>query len=242
MTNLFKLINPIAQFKDAYRIDGKLDTLSCNNLEDHSKPDIIQNVAIFGSAEAREDEELFQDALEVSKALAELGYTVIDGGGPGVMKAATVGAKSAGGRVIGVTLYPKDMDHFEGRDPKNEIDEEIITTTYVERTVKLLEKGQIYVIFNGGTGTISEFGMAWGLARLYFGHHKPLILYGNFWREVIDTFKKNMRLRPEELKVYKIANSPHEVLKAIKDFLQEIEAGLHEHLRISTNVAYPRKS
>jgi len=51
---------------------------------------------------------------------------------------------------------------------------------YVERTLKLLELGEIYVIFNGGTGTISEFGMAWGLARLYFGNHKPMVLFGQF--------------------------------------------------------------
>jgi hypothetical protein len=64
--------------------------------------------------------------------------------------------------------------------------------------------------------------MAWGLARLYFGHHKPLILYGDFWQEIIDAFKKNMLLRPEELKVFKIVNSPKQVLEAIEQFKQEL--------------------
>ena len=134
------------------------------------------------------------------------------------MRAVSEGAKAAGGTVIGVTFYPKDISNFEGRDPNNPIDEEVVMKNYLERTLKLLELGDIYVFFAGGTGTISEFGMAWGLARLYYGHHKPLILYGKFWNEIIKAFIDNMRIRPEDLKVYKIVNSPEEVLDAIKEF------------------------
>ncbi|TSC64056.1 MAG: Uncharacterized protein G01um101493_250, partial [Microgenomates group bacterium Gr01-1014_93] len=129
--------------------------------------------------------------------------------------------------------YPKDINIFEGRDPKNKFDKEIKTSSYVERTLTLMREGQVYIIFNGGTGTISEFGMAWGLARLYFGHHKPLILYGKFWKKIMKIFKENMLLRPEEQKVYKIVNSPEEVLEAINKFEEELEKGEHEHLKAS---------
>jgi len=81
-----------------------------------------------------------------------------------------------------------------------------------------LELGQAFVIFNGGTGTISEFGMAWGLARLHFGHHKPLILYGNFWQEIIFAFTKGMYIRPEERQVFQIVNDPLQVIDVIKKF------------------------
>jgi uncharacterized protein (TIGR00730 family) len=199
------------------------------------KAKYIQNVAIFGYADTSNKDDLFQDVFEVSKELAEAGYTVVDGGGPGVMLAASLGAKEGGGKVIGVTLYPKDMKNFEGKDPKNLLDQEIKTDTYIERTLTLMKTGQIYVIFKGGTGTISEFGMAWGLARLYFGHHKPLILYGNFWKEIIAAFKKNMLMRDEEMKVFKIVDSPEEVLEAITEFEKEIEKGEHgEHLKASS--------
>ena len=97
-----------------------------------------------------------------------------------------------------------------------------------------MERGQVYVIFNGGTGTISEFGMAWGLARLYFGHHKPLILYGDFWMDIIAAFKKNMKIRPEEMRVFKYANTPHGVLQAICEFGTEIKMGIHPHIRVVT--------
>ena len=182
----------------------------------------IQQVAVFGYSDAPENDELYKSVVSVSKKLAEAGYTVVDGGGPGVMRAATIGAKSAGGKVIAVTLNPKDLTHFEGRDSGNLFDKEIKTSNYVERTLTLLHEGQCYIIFNGGTGTISEFGMAWGMARLYFGHHKPLILYGDFWKNIIETFKENMKIRPEELKVFKIVSTPDEVLSAIKEFELEM--------------------
>jgi predicted Rossmann-fold nucleotide-binding protein len=134
------------------------------------------------------------------------------------MRAVSEGAKAAGGVTIGVTFYPKDITNFEGRDPNNPIDQEVVTRNYLERTLKLLELGDVYVIFKGGTGTISEFGMAWGLARLYYGHHKPLILFGKAWEEIIKAFINNMRIRPEDLKVYRIVTTPQEALEAIHEF------------------------
>lgn len=189
----------------------------------------VQNIAIFGYADTVENDALFQEVRAVAKILAQVGYTVVDGGGPGVMRAATIGAKEGGGKVIGVTLYSEEIPNFEGRDPKNLFDEEIKTSNYVERTLALMKTGQIYVVFNGGTGTISEFGMAWGLAKLHFGHHKPLILYGKFWENIIQSFKDNMLIRPDELKVYKIVDSPEAVLDAINEFENELKDGNHDH-------------
>lgn len=196
---------------------------------------VIKQVAIFGGAHVTPDSEVYQDAKEVCKKLAEDGYMVVDGGGPGVMKAATLGAKSGGGRAIGVTFYPSDMPAFEGRDKTNPIDEEIKTENYLERTLTLMGEGQVFVVFRGGSGTISEFGMAWGLAKLYFGHHKPLILYGNFWKKIMAALEENMIMQPEELKVYKIVDSPSEVIQAIKDFEYELNRGEHPGVKASIN-------
>lgn len=238
MANFFNILNPFKSGNGQLQQgEGpiQIGNFLCKVPQDHIKPQAIERVASFGFADAKEGESLYQDAFEVAKALAQTGYTVVDGGGPGVMRAASLGAKAGGGKVVGVTFYPQDMQNFEGRDPLNIIDQEIKTNTYIERTLTLMKEGQVYVVFNGGTGTISEFGMAWGLARLYFGHHKPLILYGEFWTKIIETFKHNMRLRPEELQVFKFANSPHEVLMAITSFEREIQAGLHKHIKLTNN-------
>lgn len=189
----------------------------------------IKQISYFGFADAKEGDPLYQEAYLVSKYLAERGLVAINGGGPGVMRAVSIGAKDAKGTAIGVTFYPKDITNFEGRDPENPIDMEIKTANYLERTLKLLELGDAYVIFRGGTGTISEFGMAWGLARLYFNHHKPLILYGEFWNEIIKSFEDNMRIRPEELRVYRVANSPEEAYKAVVLFEELLKSQDHAH-------------
>lgn len=177
---------------------------------------MIKNVTFFGSSEVKPGSLDYDAAYQTGKLLAQNGYLVINGGGPGVMKACTEGAKAGEGKSIGVSFNPKDMTHFEGRDPNNKVDQEILVDNYVLRTLKLLEMGDAYVVFNGGTGTVSEFGMAWGLAKLYFGHHKPLILYGTFWHEIMESFGKNMLIRPEEVRVYRIVTTPQEVLTEIQ--------------------------
>ena len=93
-----------------------------------------------------------------------------------------------------------------------------------------MEMGDCYLIFQGGTGTISEFGMAWGLARLYFGHHKPLVLYGKEWHTLLACLSQTMLLRVEEKEVYRVANSPEGALAAIQKFEQALVSGSHKHL------------
>lgn len=177
----------------------------------------ITNIALLGYAESQPEDQEYKDAVETARLLAKEGYTIIDGGGPGIMRAATEGAHLGGGKAIGITYYPESKEiNFEGRDPQNKFDEEIIASTYVERTLRIMSIADVYLIFNGGTGTISEFGMAWGLARIHFGHHRPLVLFGQFWHEIIESLGKNMRLRPEELQVYHIVTTPEEALIKIK--------------------------
>lgn len=190
----------------------------------------IQKIAFFGFAGAEKKDAVYKDAFECAKLLAKNGYTIVNGGGPGVMKAATLGAKEANGKTIGVTFYPREIHSFEGRDQENKVDKEIVTLNYPERTLKLLEISDAYLIFRGGTGTISEFGMSWGLAKLYFGHHKPLILYGKFWKEVILALKRNMSIRPVELKVFKIVKTPQETLEAVSYFDDLIARKKHHHI------------
>lgn len=190
----------------------------------------ITKVTFLGYANAKEGDEVYKNAYAVARECARIGLIVVNGAGSGVMKAATLGAKSAGGKTEGITFYPKDIPFFEGRDETNTVDSLVVCDNYLERTLKLLEEGQVFIFFKGGTGTISEFGMAWGLARLYFGHHKPLILYGNFWQEIIDAFVKNMYIKSEAQQVFKIANSPKQVLDTIAEFEKMADETSHNHI------------
>ena len=189
----------------------------------------IRQISYFGFADAKPEDPLYKEAFEVSEYLTSKGFVAINGGGPGTMRAVSEGAKAAKGTAIGVTFYPKDITNFEGRDSNNPMDMEIKTSNYLERTLKLLELGDAYVIFRGGTGTISEFGMAWGLARLYFGNHKPLILYGDFWNGIIKGFVDNMRIREDDLKVYRVVDTPEDAYRAIESFEEALTEQNNTH-------------
>lgn len=190
---------------------------------------VIQTVTFFGSAESKEDSPNYKDTFEIAKLVAQSGRTVVDGGGPGAMLAAATGAKSVGGKAIAVYYTPKSATSFEGKSLDNIADETYEEENYIRRTEKLLVLGDMYICVNGGTGTISEFAMAWEVARLYFGHHKPVILFGKFWNEIIDTFKKNMYIPDEATKVLYIVETPDEVLKKLEEIEVMIKLNRHIH-------------
>ena len=182
---------------------------------------IIKRVAFFGDAEAKRTDQHFIDAYNTAKLLAKNGYIVVNGGGPGVMLAATLGAKEAGGRVETVIVDPKKKPkNFEGLDSRNHklADKEYKTKNYPDRLNKLIEVGDVFVVFNGGIGTLSEMGMAWEMAKFDYGdkRHEPLIFFGDNLADLIKKFKNELGLDSLEEKVYQIAYSPQEVLETIK--------------------------
>ncbi|MBI4091129.1 LOG family protein [candidate division WWE3 bacterium] len=191
----------------------------------------ITNISILGGAEWQESDTTYLECKSTCELLAKSGYTILNGGGPGVMKAATEGAHLAQGKVIGVTFYPKGVHkHFEGRDKTNLIDEEIEANDYFDRTKKLLQLGQCHIVFKGGTGTISEFGMSWASSRIHQGHQIPLILFGHFWHDIVKSLNEYMYMRIDEFKLYKIVKTPTEVLGFIKsleqlDTLEQVNLG-----------------
>ena len=187
----------------------------------------IKNVAFFGDANISPTDETYKAAFDVAETLAKEGFVVVDGGGPGVMEAATSGADKGGGKTISVTFDPVKAPGYEGKYIKNVTDTEIATTNYIERMFKLMEYGDAFIIFKGGSGTMSEFGTAWVLAKLYYGHHKPFILYGDFWIEIIDAIRHGMNIDASEMSVFEICNSKEEVLATIKKFEEKITVRDH---------------
>ncbi|OGM11639.1 hypothetical protein A2W13_03415 [Candidatus Woesebacteria bacterium RBG_16_36_11] len=186
-------------------------------VDDLPRP-LIKNIAFFGDANTPQNDPVYRDAFEIAKILAKEGFTIVNGGGPGIMDASTKGAEAVKGETLSVTFYPKDAPGFEGRYIGNVTDLEIKTENYIERMFKLLEHGDMFIIFKGGSGTISEFGTAWVLAKIYYGHHKPFILYGDFWVDVVDCIKKNMNIDSQELSVFEIVTRREDVLPTIQRF------------------------
>lgn len=185
---------------------------------ENSKRDrLIENITFFGDSAIPEGDPIYQSVWNVARDLAKDGYTIVNGGGPGIMKAATDGAESVNGNTIAVYWQPKLASFFEGKNLANVTDESETSANYVMRTLGLIEKGDAYIVCKGGTGTISEFGMVWCLAKLYYGCHKPVILFGDFWDDLIEAYQKAMYLDETELGVLYQANSTEDVIRILKD-------------------------
>ena len=185
-----------------------------------------RSIAFLGGADFKPGDQTYVDAYTTAKYLAQMGLTIYNGGGPGVMRASTEGAKSVGGKVVGVTYYPEvPHSNFEGRDPQNAFDEEIVASDYFDRTKKLLILSDIHIVFRGGTGTISEFGMTWAASRIRTGEERPIILFGEFWKTLIEDFRRYMYMRPGEFRLYKIVDSVDEAVNEVKRLVGSDEEG-----------------
>src|SRR3989344_2168318 len=109
----------------------------------------IKTAAFLGGAEVSPESQIYKDATETARLLSTSGITTYLGG-------------------VG-------RSNYEGVDPLNNFDKEIIERDYFERTSRLLREGDAHIIFKGGEGTISEFGMTWAMSKIHEGENKPII-------------------------------------------------------------------
>ncbi len=177
----------------------------------------IIKVAFLGGAAWQPEEQTFKEAFDTAKILAENGYEIVNGGGPGVMRASTMGAQAGGGKTLAITYHPnKVKPHYEGCDPLNMADEEVYTLDYFDRTKVMLQNSDIHIVFKGSIGTLSELGMTWISSWIHEPNNKPIILYGDFWKEILAVLIKHMYLKHNEETLLKICSTPEEVLNYIK--------------------------
>lgn len=184
------------------------------------------HVAFFGDAHIPKNDSVFVDAFDCSQLLAQNKCTILNGGGPGIMLASTLGAKSVHGRVELVVIDPKNepKNHYEGQSSENiSLANRIFTLkSYQGRINKLIKLADAYVIFYGGTGTLAEMTYVWSKAKFAYPHQRPLIFFGKKWRKIISTLSHELNLEKIEQKVCFFANSPDDVLKILKEFNKRI--------------------
>lgn len=177
----------------------------------------IKTAAFLGGHAYMPGNKEYEDAKQTAKLLAKSGLMILNGGGSGIMRASTEGAKQGGGTVLAVTTYygGYGRKNFEGVDLENKFDKEVIADDYFERTEKLLRMGDVHIIFNGGSGTVSEFGMTWAMSKIHDGANKPIILFGEFWKEILKVMQKNMLIKQGEEMLFRVVTKPDEVLDVI---------------------------
>ena len=143
----------------------------------HACRDGIESVTVFGSARCRPCDELYESARETGYRLARAGYRVVTGGGPGVMEAASRGAKEAGGRTLGfnVRLWPEQQ-------PNQYLDRVVTFRHFAVRKAALIHRSSGIVVLPGGFGTLDELFDVVVLRQKEKIEPVPLVLVGDeFW-------------------------------------------------------------
>jgi uncharacterized protein (TIGR00730 family) len=145
-------------------------------------------IAVFGSSHPNEGDADYVAAFEMGVELANAGFVICNGGYGGVMEASARGAKSVGGRTIGVT-----SKSFGARLPNKWIDQNIVVEDLVERLLRLIHMADAYVALKGGTGTLLELAAVWEFMNKHIISIKPIIIVGDFWEPVTSTLRTQLR-------------------------------------------------
>ncbi|HZS18740.1 MAG TPA: TIGR00730 family Rossman fold protein [Candidatus Udaeobacter sp.] len=147
-------------------------------------------VTVFGSARTREDNSNYQLARQMGAAIARLGFTVMTGGGPGIMEAANRGAREARGRSVGCNVELP----FEQK-PNAYLDRCVTMRYFFVRKTLLVKYSYAFVVFPGGAGTMDELFEALTLIQTGKIDNFPIVVMGtDYWREMVGLIEKMARL------------------------------------------------
>jgi hypothetical protein len=141
-----------------------------------------QAISVFGSARTPVDDPMYAAARLLGRRLAEVGFTVITGGGPGIMEAANRGAQEGGGGSVGLGI---ELPHEQSLNPY--LDIAIDFRYFFVRKTMFVKYAQGFVIFPGGYGTFDELFEALTLAQTGKIDHFPIVLFGSdYWQPLLD--------------------------------------------------------
>lgn len=171
-------------------------------------------VVVFGSARMRPEHPVYQQAIETGRLLAEAGYTVITGGGPGIMEAVNKGAFEAGGVSIGFNITLP----FEQATNKY-LTHSIEFDYFFIRKAMFAYYSQAFITFPGGFGTMDEFFDILTLIQTEKLDRKPFVVYNRQYHELLykwlKDFVMNDTASAKDLELFQFADTPEEVLRLI---------------------------
>lgn len=186
-------------------------------------------VAVFGSARVPAGHPEYAAAEETGRRLAEAGYAVITGGGPGLMEAANKGAKKAGGLSVGCNI---ELPFEQGTNPWVEI--AVNFRYFFVRKTMFVKYSEAFVIFPGGFGTMDELFEALTLIQTGKIRNFPIILVGKeYWAGMVDWIARVMmeegKISPADAALLFLTDSPEEVVRVILEAPPRQYHGRPEH-------------
>lgn len=181
-------------------------------------------VSVFGSTRALDGDPVYRLAETVGSLLAEAGFAVITGGGPGVMEAANRGAQIAGGESVGFNIKLPNQ-----QEPNHYIDHDKLVTFdyFFVRKVMFLKYSQAFIVLPGGFGTLNEFSEAVNLIQTEKSQRFPVIMMGSgYWGDFygwlrMRMLEENSFIDPRDLDFIFMEDDPAKVVSIIRNFYPE---------------------
>ncbi|MFQ5417047.1 MAG: TIGR00730 family Rossman fold protein [Myxococcota bacterium] len=174
------------------------------------------SVSVFGSARVGRSHPYYQLAVDVAQALSEAGYSVITGGGGGIMEAANRGARQGGGKSIGLNIkLPAEQK------PNPYADTVIQFNYFFARKVMFVKYACAFVGLPGGFGTMDEIFEALTLRQTQKIHEFPVILVGrDFWQGLLDWMEERVAdermITRRDLQMVRLTDDPEEVVRIVQ--------------------------
>jgi len=176
-----------------------------------------KSVTFYGSARFKPSNPHYKDAHDLAYRLSKEGYTIVSGGGPGIMEAANRGAKDAGGNSVGLNI----------RLPKEQIENPYVTASmnfsyFFSRKTTLSFSAEAYIFYPGGFGTLDEFFEIITLVQTRKIRHAPMILVGSdYWAPLHEYIKESLYLEhsaidKKDMNLYLITDNHEEIVKIVK--------------------------
>lgn len=191
---------------------------------------IQRSVTFFGSARLKEANPYYQQARDLAHRLAERGYTVVTGGGPGIMQAANQGATEAGGESVGLNIQ-LPMEQRINRYVKKGMS----FSFFFSRKVMLNFSAEAFIFFPGGYGTLDEFFELVTLVQT--GKHErsvPIVMVGrDYWEPLTKWMQSELRdnlhtIGPKDLDILTLTDDLDEVVRIVE---MGVEAQAQEWLK-----------
>jgi len=210
-----RAVTPETIYKDAwrvFRIMGEFvegfDTLM----------DLGPAVSIFGSARVTPDDPMYAAAEETARRLAEAGFAVVTGGGPGIMEAANKGAVQGGGPSVGCNI---ELPFEQGVN--DYVDIAINFRYFFVRKTMFVKYAEAFIIFPGGFGTLDELFEALTLIQTGKVRNFPVILFGSeYWQGLLDWLRNKMvaegKIAPEDMELMHVTDSPEEAVNIVLEY------------------------
>lgn len=173
-------------------------------------------VTIFGSARYGEDHEYYQLTQKVGAAVAKMGFTVMTGGGPGLMEAANRGAKEVNGRSVGCNIV---LPHEQ--EPNPYLDKWVNIRYFFVRKTLLIKYSYAFICMPGGFGTLDELFESITLIQTKKIQNFPVIVFcKDFHKEVVEhirLMKEKGTISPEDENLFFVTDSVDEAVKVLKE-------------------------